>query len=63
MNIFGIHFCQDELFAILAMIPLIGLSVPWLKSKFHRDHKDCHEGEEAPSTPKSAVWAGWRKIG
>jgi hypothetical protein len=39
------HFCQDELYALLMALPFLGGLVAWLKSKFHRKHKNCHEAE------------------
>lgn len=37
------HFCQDEMNAILLAIPFVGAFVAWLKAKFHhrKHHKDC----------------------
>lgn len=37
------HFCQDEMNAILLSIPFIGAMWAWLKAKFHhkKHHKDC----------------------
>ncbi len=39
------HFCQDELFALLSAISGLGFLVRWLKAKFHgrsAKHK-CHD--------------------
>jgi hypothetical protein len=37
------HFCQDELFAILAMLPFLGAAVRWLKHKAYGSHHAHHE--------------------
>lgn len=46
------HFCQDELFAILAAIPMLSGALVWLRSKMRRRPKcactQCEPRESAP---------------
>lgn len=39
----GIHFCHEELFAIMAGIPVVQHTVPWLRARFHRKETCAHE--------------------
>ncbi len=46
MNFFGIHFCQDELFAIMG---LLGASTPfvgWIRAKLSKKKESCPCGED-----------------
>ncbi len=36
------HFCADELFAILALVPGVAFAWAWLRAKIH--HRDAHNG-------------------
>lgn len=36
MNIGGIHFCQDELFAILSALPVVGVVVARARAAWKR---------------------------
>jgi hypothetical protein len=37
------HFCMDELMALLAAFPMVGFAIAWLRAKFHhrKTHTDC----------------------
>lgn len=41
------HFCSDELYAILMAVPFLGFFVAWLRSKLHHkhEHADCKTRE------------------
>lgn len=49
------HFCMDELYAILYAIPFVGVFWAWLRAKIHhsRVHSDCsdHEGSRSAKSP------------
>ncbi len=30
------HFCADELFAIMSVVPFVGVGMAWLKSKLNK---------------------------
>jgi hypothetical protein len=48
VNFFGIHFCADEAYAILMMLPFVGYVINWLKSRReiwrNRHTKGCVHG-------------------
>jgi len=48
------HFCSEELFAIIALIPVLKLAVPWLRSKFHRK-EGCKHPEKHDETRNGSV--------
>jgi hypothetical protein len=33
MNFFGIHFCQDELYALMMCVPFFGFAVNWVRTR------------------------------
>ncbi|KKQ98675.1 MAG: hypothetical protein UT24_C0037G0014 [Candidatus Woesebacteria bacterium GW2011_GWB1_39_12] len=47
------HFCHEEIFALLALIPGIKYGIAWLQSRFHRKHKcECIEANNALATQR-----------
>lgn len=48
MNFFGIHFCQDELMALLACVPFLSFLINWVKTRRHiwrtRHAANCTHG-------------------
>lgn len=40
------HFCMDEVYAIMMLVPGVGLLVGWIRAKLHhrREHADCKKG-------------------
>ncbi len=40
------HFCHEEIFAILAAIPMIKLIVPMARAKWHQLTGKCEHGEQ-----------------
>jgi hypothetical protein len=52
------HFCQDELFAIMALIPFMGVATLKLKTWWHKKHAcHCHHNETKNSW--TAFWDGF----
>jgi len=54
-----VHFCYDEVAAIMAALPFIGFAVTWIKVKWHcicgkQECKEDHEGS-TPSVKEDRV--------
>jgi hypothetical protein len=43
------HFCQDELFAIMAMLPFMGAIVAKIRARWYARHPAKREHRLAPS--------------
>lgn len=59
------HFCQDELYAMLMALPFLGYFGAWVKTKFHKPHPGHHEVKSLrtyggpPDSTKQRAWP-WR---
>jgi len=64
MNFMGCHFCHEELFAILLVVPFFRAFVVWARSRYHRlvgkprcghEEHTCHDHTDMTFTGPPGV--------